>query len=352
MKITPTGSNNFYCFNAGGTAISFEKRLPGVNQKSVEKFVNQISKETLMLHLNKIASPETEGRGVGQPGIEIAKKYIAQEFEKIGLKPVKPLKLKDYFENFMLNKYKTYVPMDSSKYIDGQIDRLENTKRVKTSNILGMIKGKKYPNDYVILTAHYDHLGKTSDGIIFPGADDNASGVSGLLEIARVMNESGNNKRSVIFAVLSGEEYWQDGAKKLAKQLKKARIANKVEIFNIDMIGGKGGNILDVWKEKASLSKNILEKVKQAGKVLKVKIRTHLNDVSNIVGVTSSDAGRFMAEGINSVSVAWDSSSKAKYLHTTLDTIENINPDVFTKATKTVGAVSYLMANAAPKKIY
>lgn len=342
--------NNFNSRN-DNKILSFGAKTSIINSKSIEGFSNKISNDALMLHLKKLTSPEMEGRGVGFRGIELAKKYIASEFKKIGLEPFAPLKMKNYFDSFKMEKYDTYIISSIDSSIDKNLQKQEGAiisqpEEVKTSNILGMIKGKKYLDNYLFITAHYDHLGKSPEGVIFPGADDNASSVSALLEIARCIKEDGNNKKSIVFVALTGEEDGLVGSKMLAKKLQKLGLGHKIEVLNLEMLASKTGNVLDCWKEKVSLTKNLVKNLKFATDNIGVNTKMHFGDAG-------SDAYKFNYEDIPAITVCWnyDVGRGHPNLHTNMDNYENVNPVIFTKAAKTVAAISYVMVNSVPNAL-
>jgi len=167
----------------------------------------KVSATNLEKHLNLLAGAETEGRGVGQKGIEIAKKYIADKYKEFGLKPVENLGLSDYFQNFITTPYSTNSYRHSfNNTTKGSVSTWGSNIKAMTSNVLGMIKGSEHPDEFIIISAHYDHLGKDiKTNVIFPGADDNASGVSALMEIAKIFSKEEPPKKSIIFAALTGK---------------------------------------------------------------------------------------------------------------------------------------------------
>ena len=103
------------------------------------------------------------------------------------------------------------------------------------ANIIGLIKGRLYPEKYIVLTAHYDHLGKKGSKI-YPGADDNASGVSSLLAFGEALSQNPLN-HSVILLFTDGEEVSLLGAKHFVKQQEQVLKDIKLNI-NVDMIAG------------------------------------------------------------------------------------------------------------------
>lgn len=124
-------------------------------------------------------------------------------------------------------------------------------KRADVNNIVAIIEGSDLKNEYVVLSAHYDHIGINYRDDIYPGADDNASGVSAVLEIARVLNEAKQAgkgpRRSVVILFPTAEEDGLYGAKFYTEK-PIYPLAKTIACVNIDMIGRMGS---EVDKEKA-----------------------------------------------------------------------------------------------------
>ncbi|WP_421812909.1 M28 family metallopeptidase [Flagellimonas sp.] len=162
--------------------------------------------------MNYLASNDMKGREAGSEGIEMAAMYIENYFKSYGVKP--------YFETYR--------------------DTLSNFKK-PAYNIVGMIDGND-PNlkdEYILIGAHYDHIGtiKPENGdYIANGANDNASGTTSVLEMARYFGTQKTNKRSLIFALFSAEEKGLLGSKHLAKKLKEEDL-NLYTMLNFEMTG-------------------------------------------------------------------------------------------------------------------
>ncbi len=123
---------------------------------------------------------------------------------------------------------------------------IENT-HAKVNNVLAYLPGKT--NEYIILGAHYDHLGRgnfdslapSQIGQIHPGADDNASGTAGLLELARLLSPlKGQLQRGILFASFAGEELGLLGSAEWVKEPTKP-LDKAVAMLNMDMIGRING---------------------------------------------------------------------------------------------------------------
>ncbi|MDH7486081.1 MAG: M20/M25/M40 family metallo-hydrolase [Anaerolineae bacterium] len=115
-----------------------------------------------------------------------------------------------------------------------------------TANVLGLIPGgdPERADELVILSAHYDHVGRSADGTLYPGADDDASGVAVLLEVARLWREAGvRPRRSVLFAAWGAEEFGQLGsAHYLSHPLRP--LTDTVGLLHLDGVGAGSGFFL------------------------------------------------------------------------------------------------------------
>ena len=107
----------------------------------------------------------------------------------------------------------------------------------KTQNICGYIEGKLYPDSFFVIGAHYDHLGRMGKDYFFPGANDNASGVAMLLDLAQYFTaENNQSDYSIAFIAFSGEEIGLLGSFNFVEN--SLFDLNKVKIMlNLDMVG-------------------------------------------------------------------------------------------------------------------
>ena len=196
-----------YAVQAGNAAVSATAEVP-----NAAEFKKNVQSSAIKKHIEFLASDELEGRKTGTAGIDEAATYIIKQFQTAGVKP--------YFTSYR-DKF-------DAKGVDGY-------------NIVGVLEGSdpQLKKEYVLIGAHYDHIGsaKTVDGdVIANGANDNASGTSAVLELANYFAKSKTNKRSIIFALFSAEELGLLGSTHLAKRLKTTNI-NPYVMFNIEMIG-------------------------------------------------------------------------------------------------------------------
>ncbi len=220
--------------------------LPSVllSQENV-KFSKTIIVQDLERHLNILASDSLEGRETGKKGQKMAADYIANHFREIGIPPYK----KDtYYQKFKVKSGRHVCKCEDCDV--GFVKQLFGKKRrIKGENVLGYIEGGDLKNELIVITAHYDHLGK-HDSLVFNGADDDGSGTVAALEIAEAFilaKKAGKGpRRSVLIMPVSGEEKGLLGSKYYTDN-PIYPLENTVANLNIDMIGR-----LDDWHDTAN----------------------------------------------------------------------------------------------------
>ncbi|QED38821.1 M20/M25/M40 family metallo-hydrolase [Antarcticibacterium arcticum] len=172
----------------------------------------KVSEASVKSSMEYLASNELRGRETGTEGIEKAAVYIEEKFNEAGLKP--------YF--------KTYRDSFEVRGLNGY-------------NVVGFLEGNdpELKKEFVILGAHYDHVGfeKKVDGdSIANGANDNAAGTVAVLELAKHFGAAKNNKRSMLFILFSAEEMGLQGAKHISSRLKSEGL-DLYSLVNFEMIG-------------------------------------------------------------------------------------------------------------------
>ena len=210
-------------------------------QESI-KFSETILVEDLQKHLNILASDSLEGRETGKKGQKMAADYIMNHFKNIGIPPYKN---NSYYQKFRVKNSRHMCKCDDCD-VDFLKKILRKNKYIKGENVLGFIEGTDLKEEIIIITAHYDHLGKHEEKI-YNGADDDGSGTVAVLEIAEAFmlakKEGCGPRRSVLIMPVSGEEKGLLGSKYYTDHpiypLEKT-VAN----LNIDMIGR-----IDDWHE-------------------------------------------------------------------------------------------------------
>lgn len=194
-------------------------------------FAQNISEKNLQKHISYLASDKLKGRGTGTEEERKAAKYIAKQFKKIGL--ARKGDNGDYLSHFHFKK---------SSDPHGNVD--PNAPQVNSQNVAAYIdNGAEYT---IVIGAHYDHLGLGHDhnsldanpeGKIHNGADDNASGTAGVIELARYFAKNGiRENHNFLFLCFSGEELGLVGSKKFTEN-PTIDLSKVSFMVNMDMIG-------------------------------------------------------------------------------------------------------------------
>jgi Zn-dependent M28 family amino/carboxypeptidase len=187
----------------------------------VPSYINSITSEELKTHLYIVASDEMQGRNTGSEGQKKAGNYIIEQHKKNGI-PF-PKGADSYYQK---------VPSEYMK--KGFSPKLPDSE-----NIWVYIEGSEKPDEVVVVSAHYDHVGM-KNGEIYNGADDDGSGTVGLIEIAQAFQkakkEGHGPKRSVLILHVTGEEHGLHGSRFYSEN-PIFPLKNTVADVNIDMIG-------------------------------------------------------------------------------------------------------------------
>jgi len=148
-----------------------------------------------------LASDSMEGRRAGSPGGERARNFIVRQLAEIGVQPFVPAYVQKFSGRSQFGSHLMPPYGDGGVLSRGEV---ETYPWVDGANVLGVVRGTEHPGRFIVVSAHYDHLG-VARGAIYSGADDNASGSAGILAIADFI---ANNppKNSIIFAWFDAEE--------------------------------------------------------------------------------------------------------------------------------------------------
>lgn len=128
-------------------------------------------------------------------------------------------------QNYLLDRFEE-IGLDT--YIHNHTATIGGTDTLEAGNIIAMQLGTEFPDEYIIISSHYDH----PDG---PGADDNASGTAGVLECARILSQY-SFKRSILYIPFNGEERWMVGSYPFVHKCARENM-KIIGVFNLDMIG-------------------------------------------------------------------------------------------------------------------
>jgi Iap family predicted aminopeptidase len=229
--------------------------------QSVYRDTSTINRELLISHLNFLANDSLKGRGNYTRELSVAADYIAREFKRLNLKVLSPFK--SYYQLF------TNI---SEKRKNKEVDSLKaGNYQYVLKNVIGVLPGTTKPEEIVIISAHYDHLGSTgpSSAEIFNGANDNASGVAALLALAQYYASRKDNSRTLIFCAFAGEELGLLGSAVLANGFKPHVITCMINLEMLGRYGKRNKNSFFITGANYSNLAQIMRK-NLAGSVVKI----------------------------------------------------------------------------------
>jgi predicted GNAT family acetyltransferase len=285
------------------------------------------SKEQMIDIIRTLASSRLAGRGFGSAGLEKAAEFIAQEFRDAGLVPG--------------------GDREGSWYQTWEDTGGDPPVTAVMKNVIGVIPGTKPERNKgsVVIGAHYDHLGlgwpdsrDKKIGAVHPGADDNASGVAVLIELARALAKGPKPDRTIVFVAFTGEEAGKRGSKYYVLNEKRWPVNYCIGMVNLDTVGRLGKKKLLVLG--AGSAREWVHIFRGAGFVTGVEIDAVSEELD------SSDQKSFQEAGVPAVQLF--SGPNLDY-HRTTDTSDKIDPDGLVKvADVTKEVVDYLAKRDVP----
>ena len=192
--------------------------------------------ERLKADVYYLASDTLEGRGISTPGVDLAAQHIRAEFRRLGLKS---------------------GPSDGSYFQPIEYRRSPESARTILKNVIGVLEGKgELADQVIVIGAHYDHLGHGEFSSLapealrartHPGADDNASGIAAMLELARhFASQPTPSRRRMVFVAFTAEEAGLIGSRHYVSKEPIFPINDTVAMLNFDMVGRLRANQLGI----------------------------------------------------------------------------------------------------------
>lgn len=268
----------------------------------------------LLRDVQILSADDMEGRSADRPSMQKAREYVEKRFKESGMTP--------FGESFRQ---------------EFEIKQRGTGDTLKGVNFVGSITGKKSANKYIVITAHYDHVG-VSKGEIYNGADDNASGTAALFAIASYFKKH-QPDHSLIFVAFDAEEKGLLGARHFVANLPVKKEAVLLNI-NMDMISRSDkGELYAAGSFRYPHLKPMLE---AAQKKAKVKLLIGHDDPKLGMGdwTNQSDQAAFHAAKIPFIYFGVEDH---KDYHRPTDDFANIQPEFYVKAVETIiGAIEQL----------
>lgn len=193
------------------------------------------SEKRMMADVSFLASEAMQGRGLGTPQLDRAADYIADEFKKAGLQPGGD-------NNSFFQRWSEDVGAPLGK--------------TQLTNVIAVLPGSdpQLADESLVISAHYDHLGlgwpdvhQGDAGKTHYGADDNASGVAVMLELARQISQKWNPARSIVFVAFTGEEAGLRGSQHYTHAMSRLPARKAIAVLNLDTVGRVGDGPVTIF---------------------------------------------------------------------------------------------------------
>ena len=282
--------------------------------------VQNTDAEVLLNDLRTLSSPEYAGRLTGTPGSALAQAYITRRFKEIGVQP------------FGASYAMPFAFVNTSQNV--------KTDYPSAVNLAGQIRGSVNPDRYIVVSAHYDHLG-VKRGATYLGADDNASGVSAMLAVAAHFKQH-PPRHTIVFAAFDGEELGLRGAKEFVASAP-FPIKQTAINLNFDMVSRNAKNEIYVTGTRTTPAlKPLIAKI-AAGTSVKL-IMGHDSKVAGQPAdydwTGSSDHYAFHKAGIPFLYFGVE--DHADY-HKPSDSFEHVEPKFFAEVTRMLVSATQLV---------
>jgi Iap family predicted aminopeptidase len=300
---------------------AFFAQEPDISVKEVSRIINVLASDSL------------KGRGNYTNDLFKAAHFIAEEFAKDSLLP---------FEDAASYLHAFSEESNQENWIDADSNLIPGNVLL---NVVGMLKGRSKPEEMIIFSAHYDHLGyikkKKRGDSIYNGANDNASGTTAVLALAHYFAQRADNERTLVFCAFSGEELGLKGSKLFSEMADPAKI---IAVLNIEMIGRcdfAGRNAFFVTGADYSGLKDILKK-NLKGSPVKI-VREPREDKMLF---QRSDNLHFALQGIPAHSIMCSDDTERCY-HSPCDELERMDLENMTRIIRAIAKASRTLVDGS-----
>ena len=318
---------------AATAAQADEPRLP----PEQAQLLAAISADAMRGHLSFLASDALEGRGTPSRGLDIAAEYIAAQFRAAGLEPLGD---DGYFQTA---DWREVAPQrERAKYAAAPAP-------IPVRNVVGMLRGSDptLANTYVLVTAHYDHVGVREgkgDDPIYNGANDDGSGTVSVIELARAFAaQKVRPKRSIVFMTVFGEEHGLVGSRYYGAH-PLVPVADTVADINLEQIGrtddSEGPQVRAAAVTGADYS-GVGDVLRQAGALTGVRITRHPVNSDRYFAFSDNQALADLGVPAHTISVAYEFPD----YHGPADTWDKIDYDNMAAIDRTVALAILMIAN-------
>ncbi len=263
----------------------------------------------LLRDVEYLASDELEGRSADRPSIELSRSYLDRRFKESKLETIG----KSFRQEFVI-KYRKL------------------TMTPPGVNFIGLIKGKKYREKYIVITAHYDHLG-IENGLMYNGASDNASGTAALFALASYFQKH-RPDHSLLFVAFDAEEQTYQGSLHFMANLP---IKKESILLNVNMDAISQDNKDELYAVGTFHHPQLIPLIKIAQSAARIKLLLGHDNRSR-----DGDAGDYTSQSDHfifhkeKIPFIYFGVGDYKEYHKPTDDFANIQPEFYVRAVDTI----------------
>ena len=303
--------------------------LPLTSRRALASLPESFSSNRMFETITWLTDESLQGRGLGTPELDHVTTFLAEAFREAGLQPA--------------------GDMDDT-YLQTWQDTVAGLGRnVTMHNVVGIIPGTNpaFDGQSIVVGAHYDHLGlgwpdvhAGDEGKIHHGADDNASGIAVLLELARALSQRATPERTIVFAAFSGEEDGLRGSQHYVSHTRRFPVGKIIGMLNLDTVGRLHNNTLLILGTGSAHEWPHI--VTEAGSATGIPVEPVAADVG------SSDQKSFLDMGIPAVQFF---TGPTPDYHRPTDTANKIDAPGLVKVARVANAIIEYLAGERPNPL-
>ena len=259
-----------------------------------------IDVDRMLADVEFLAADSLEGRLAGSEGNRLAREFVAARFRELGI----------------------------SAFGESYVREFTTTRRdteLHGANVVGYVEGTEAPDQFIVLTAHYDHVG-VRDGEVFNGADDNASGTAAVMAMAQYFVRN-RPRHSILFAAVDAEERGMGGSRSLVEE-PPVELEQMAVNVNMDMVSHSERELYVAGTHHYPFLKPLVERVAVPSEMA-VLFGHDSPDLGSDDWTNSSDHAPFHRSGIPFIYFGVEDHPD---YHRATDEFENINPAFFANA--------------------
>jgi len=284
-------------------------------QRNVVTPPSRVYADQVLGDVRTLSSPKMAGRAVGTPGGKAARDYILERYRGLMLEPAFG---RSYEQPF------TFTPFRGVRF--WRANFWKSHPPLDGVNLAGFVPGTSDPSHYIVVSAHYDHLGER-DGQLYPGADDNASGVAAMLAVAKYF-AANRPRHSIMFVAFDGEERGLKGSEAFV-EVPPVPLAQMLVDVNFDMVSRNVDNeifVTGTWQNPQL--KDSVERARQHAKPIMILGHDRPRPFWRMMDdwTDQSDQGSFNDKGVPFLYLGV--ADHPDY-HQPTDTFERIQPTFF-----------------------